>query len=254
MYEEFLEQLGFSPIEAKIYECLVDLGESSFGPIVERCEADRRNVGDALNRMKREGLVLQKVSATGTLYSPVEPKVLAEKLEKKYLRQREALAVLEDKFHRPYSPEEAYLFSGLEGQKNTLREILRAGSDSYIIGAKGDWFHSGLDDTRDSFFREANEKQMKFFIIFDYEIMTQAAQFVRDWPGILNCRFLPQEYSTSSLLHIFGEYVIMYSGLSLFDIGEHTTFFVLHSKDLAESYQKWFWFTWKNSIEPTESR
>jgi hypothetical protein len=57
-------------------------------------------------------------------------------------------------------------------------------------------------------------------------------------------RFLPKDYSTNSVINIFGDYVVTYTGTTVGKIYENTVIFVLHSKDLAESYRKWFHYMW----------
>lgn len=47
MYEHILEGLGLSPNEAKIYEALVERGESSISDIAVAAKIHRRNAYDA---------------------------------------------------------------------------------------------------------------------------------------------------------------------------------------------------------------
>ncbi len=67
--------------------------------------------------------------------------------------------------------------------------------------------------------------------------------------GQLEYRVLPEKYSTNSAIHIFGDYVITYTGLEIGKINDEVVFFVLHSHDLAESYRTWFWYMWEQSSE-----
>ena len=50
-------------------------------------------------------------------------------------------------------------------------------------------------------------------------------------------------------LHIFGDYVVTYTGVTIGKINEDITIFVIHSKNLAESYRTWFWYMWEQSTE-----
>jgi hypothetical protein len=58
---------------------------------------------------------------------------------------------------------------------------------------------------------------------------------------------LPKKYSTDSGIHIFGDYIITYTGLRLGKLDEDIIFFVIHSFELAESYRKWFWYMWEKA-------
>ena len=125
--------------------------------------------------------------------------------------------------------------------------MLRVGADSFFIGAKGGWYEPKITSARQAFFKEANRKGIKFIQLFDYNVVRQMPDFPKHFEGKLEYRVLPKEYSTNSAIHIFGDYVITYTGLPVGLVPESTVFFVLHSKDLAESYRTWFWYMWEQS-------
>ena len=127
--------------------------------------------------------------------------------------------------------------------------MLRVEQDSYFIGAKGSWFDPNLDAGRAAFFKEANRKKIKFIQLFDYEVKSEMPNFPRHFPGDLKYRFLPKKYSTNSALHIFGDFVVTYTGVALGKTGKDIVIFVIRSKNLAESYRTWFWYMWEQSTE-----
>ena len=247
MNTEILESLGFSPNEAKIYESLLENGESSISEIAVASGTHRRNVYDAIQRLINKGLCFQIFSANENTYNAVDPNKLVELLVEKHDKLFSILPSLKKKFATRATTEEAYIYKGLEGQKNIFRDVLRVEQDSYFIGAKGGWYDSRLDSARTAFFEEANKKKIRFIQLFDYEVKSQMKDFPKYFEGKLEHRFLPKEYSTNSAIHIFGDYVITYTGLTIGKVGENTVFFVIHSRDLAESYRTWFWYMWGQS-------
>lgn len=244
---ELYESLGLSPNEAKIYESLVETGESGISNIAVKAKIHRRNAYDAIARLIDKGLVFEIFSSSENSYNAVDPDKLMELLAEKQTSLQKILPELKRRFVQRVAPEEAYIYRGLEGQKNIWRDVLRVGEANFVVGAKGGWFESKLEPSRLAFFKEASRKKIKFCQLFDHEIKEQNPNFAKTWPGNLEYRYLPKEYSTNSIIHVFGDYVVTYSGLELFKIKEDTVFFVLHSKDLAESYRKWFWFMWNLS-------
>jgi hypothetical protein len=170
-----------------------------------------------------------------------------ELLAEKQSSLERILPDLKKKFTHRVAPEEAYIYRGLEGQKNIWRDVLRVGEENFIVGAKGGWFEPKLEASRQAFFKEAVRQKIKFHQLFDQEIKIQGPDFVKTWPGLLKYRFLPKEYSTNSIFHVFGDYVVTYSKLELFKLSENVVFFILHSKDLADSYRKWFWYMWEKA-------
>jgi sugar-specific transcriptional regulator TrmB len=251
---DFYESLGLSPNEAKIYEALVQHGESGMSEIAIHAKVHRRNAYDAIQRLINKGLCFEIISSKENKYNAVDPDKLVELLAEKQQQLQKNLPELKKKFVQRLAPEEAFIYRGLEGQKNIWRDILRVGQDSYVVGAKGGWFDPRLESNRIAFFKEANRKKLKFHQLFDYEMKTQKPGFAENFPAKLEYRYLPKDYSTNSLLHVFGDYVITYTGLTIGKISDDTVFFVIHSKDLAESYRKWFWYMWEQSEEPKQRK
>jgi len=249
VYQDVFESLGLSPNEAKIYESLVEHGESSISDIAVAAKVHRRNAYDAIQRLINKGLCFQIFSSTENRYNAVDPDKLVELLAEKQDRLREALPTLKKKFGERVAPEEAYIYRGHEGQKNIWRDVLRVGKESYFIGAKAGWFDPRLEASRVAFFKEAIRKKIKFIQLFDAEVKSLVPNFPRHFPGDLKYRFLPKEYSTNSGIHVFGDFVITYSGLTIGKIDENVVFFIIHSKNLAESYRTWFWYMWEQSTE-----
>src|SRR3990167_6862863 len=247
IYQKIFESLGLSPNEGKIYETLLDIGESSISDIATKAGIHRRNVYDAIERLIDKGLVFQIFSSNENSYNAVDPDKLSELMREKEEALSAAIPELKKKFGNRVAPEEAYIYRGYEGQKNVWRDILRVGKDSFFIGAKGGWFDPHLDSSRDAFFREANRKKIKFIQLFDHEVKKEIPNFPKHFPGKLEYRFLPKEYSTNSGIGVFGDHIVTYTGLSVKQIQKDVVFFVIHSKDLAESYRTWFWYVWEQS-------
>lgn len=247
MSSTIFESLGLSPNEAKIYQTLVEHGESSISEVATSAQIHRRNAYDAMRRLIDKGLCFEIFSQKENKYNAVDPGKLTELLKEKENELNELLPDLKAKFGQRLAPEEAYIYRGYEGQKNVWRDVLRVGQESYFIGAKGGWFDPHLKASAQAFFKEANRKKIKFIQLFDYEIKKDMSEFPKNFPGKLEYRFLPQKYTTNSGIHIFGDYVITYTGLGLGKLSKDVTFFVIHSKDLAESYRKWFWYMWEQS-------
>jgi len=249
MATNIYESLGLSPNEAKIYEALVEKGESSISQIAIEAQIHRRNAYDAINRLIDKGLCFLIVSQKENRYNAVDPDKLTELWAEKQTELAQRLPELKRKFQHREAPQEAYIYRGLEGQKNIFRDMIRVGQDSYFIGAKGGWFDERIKPAREAFFKEANKKKMKFIQLFDFDVQEQMPGFPQHFTGELQYRFLPKTYSTNSAIHIFGNYVITYTGLPVGKISDDIVFFVIRSKDLAESHRKWFWYMWEQSEE-----
>lgn len=247
MNQTIFESLGLSPNEAKIYQTLVERGESSISEIATSAQIHRRNAYDAMQRLIDKGLCFQIFSSKENKYNAADPGKLTELLKEKENELGKLLPDLQAKFGKRLAPEEAYIYRGYEGQKNIWRDILRVGKDIKIIGAKAQWFDEKLNASRDAFYREVRRKKMKFHIIFDKEIREKLPDFTKNYPASMEFRYLPKKYSTTSIIVLFGDYVVMYAGVGIMKMSEQTVFFVIHSKDLAEGYHTWFDYMWDQS-------
>ena len=232
-----------------MYETLLERGESSISDIAVAAKVHRRNAYDAIQRLIDKGLCFQIFSPSENRYNAVDPDKLTELLAEKQQKLRDVLPELKRTFATHFAQNEAYIYRGIEGQKNIWRDVLRVGQDSYVIGAKGGWFDPHLSGNREAFFKEANRKKLKFFQLYDYEIKTQFPTLPKDFPGKLEYRFLPKTASTNSLIHIFGDYVVTYTGLAIGTMDENTIFFIIHSRDIAESHRAWFHYMWKQGLK-----
>ena len=246
MYLELLKSLGLTPNEAKIYESLLENGESTISEIAVDAKIHRRNAYDAISRLIDKGLCFQIVVSSGDRYNAVDPGKLKELVGEKEKALSAVLSGMQHKYHTTAAKEEAFIYKGLEGQKNIFRDMIRVGADSYAIGAKGGWYDPRIETARKEFFKKANKKKIKFIQLFDHGIKN-LGDFPKHFEGRLKYKILPKEYSTNSLVHIFGDYIVTYTGLSIGKIDTDTVFFVIHSRDLAESYRQWFWYMWKQS-------
>ncbi len=244
MYQEILENLGLSPNEARIYESLVEQGESTISEIATRAKVHRRNAYDVIQRLVNKGLCFPIFSAHENRYNAVDPDKLLELVQEKREQLERVLPELRQKFQVQETASEVFVYRGLEGQKNIWRDVLRVGKDSYFIGAKGGWFDSRLEASRLAYLKETVRKKIKIIQLFDAGVKEKFSNLPRMFLGNLEYRFLPKGYDTEAAIHIFGDYVVTYSGIYIGKLDENVVFFVMKNKSLADSYRIWFKLLW----------
>src|SRR3989338_2308965 len=101
---------------------------------------------------------------------------------------------MQSKFKAKEESTAAYLYKGIEGFKNYLRDILKTKETVYFIGAKAFWLDERLQHLLPGFERERKRLGIKYMHLFDAEIKTQK-------PEILKVvgkpyKFLPKNYSS----------------------------------------------------------
>ena len=242
MYQEVFEQLGLSPNEAKIYEGLLEIGQASVPEISLKIGVHKRNIYDIIPKLLKRGLIYQIADSKENRYAPVAPDKLSDLIWEKESKLNAVLPALNAQFKKVATEEAVYIYKGVEGFKNYLRDILATGEDVYFVGAKGGWFDQGLQIYIKKFLKQARAKGIKYHHIFDHEVKNLAPEL----PEALGkpYRFLPSEYSTTGAIDVFGDRIVTFSGLMLRSITDDVTLVVIVNKELADCYRTWFKFIW----------
>lgn len=248
MHVELLQELGLSPNEAKIYEALITYGGSSVSTISLRSKVHRRNAYDSIHRLVEKGLVYEIFSGGETIYEGVEPGKLMEVVEEQGRRLSLVLPDLQAVYKQHKAPQQAYIYKGVEGMKNYLREALNVGEDMYEFAAKGGWFDPRMHTFTHWFLNEAKKRGIRYHHIFDHEVKEKLPHV----PAAVGkpYKFLPKKYSTSSTMEIFGDRVVTFKGLGLGKLEDDLTIFVIVSPTLAENFRTWWQFMWDSLPEP----
>ncbi len=242
MYNDIFSKLDLSINESKIYETLLLEGESPVGLIATKSKINRRNIYDAMNRLIEKGLVFEILQKGENRYKAVDPRKLMEILKEKEAALEAVMPDLEELYNGKPHEEDVYIYRGIEGWKNFMRDILRTGEDVFIIGGKGAWSDPKLDAFRQYFMTEAKKKDIKITVLYDHEIKKSGQKILSILKG--DHRFLPEIYSTSSAITVFGNQIVAQSNITVGKIDENMTSTVIVNKSLADTFRVWFKLMW----------
>lgn len=250
VYESILRDIGLSPNEARVYEALLSTGEASVQTISTKSGVHRRNVYDSLAKLIEKGLASEVFVHDEKQFKPMEPRVLLSLLKEKEENINQVLPAMQAKHEAVQEHEQAYLYKGIEGVKNYLRDILKTKEPVYFIGAKGMWLDPRLQHFLPQFERERKKLGIKFYHIFDHEVKKKL-------PEIMNLvgkpyKFLPKQYSSPTMVDIFGPYVVTcvsYQATVPGKLPDEPLQFVMKSQKLADGYRKFWQFMWDNLSE-----
>lgn len=247
MYQETLQDLGLSLNESKVYEALLQLPEASVQDISLKSKVHRRNVYDSLSKLTEKGLASEIFIKGEKHYKAINPRRLLELIKEKEEKINKVLPEMQAKYDAIEEKEQAYLYKGIEGVKNYLTDILKTKETGYFIGAKAMWLDPRLKHFLPRFQRERKRLGIKFKHIFDYDVKKQQ-------PDILDVvgkpyKFLPEGYSSPTMVDIFGPYVVTFIAVKPGQLPEEPIQFVLKSRRLADGYRKFFQFMWDNLAE-----
>lgn len=122
---EFLETLGLSENESKVYFASLSLGPSTIMKIAESAEIKRTTVYSVAETLQKKGLINIQLKGFKKLYSAEDP----EKLENILDSQKQKLTNLLPEFKAMYNLKggESFIryYSGIAGVKNVYESMLR---------------------------------------------------------------------------------------------------------------------------------
>lgn len=245
------QELGLSPNEAKIYRALLEYGGSGVSTISLRAKVHRRNAYDAIQRLQHKGLVSEIYGKGETIFEAVEPGKLMELIHEKEIKLTSIMPQLRKTYQGQRETEHAYIYKGIEGVKNYLKEALSSGEDMYILGAEGAWLDPRLETYTDWFLKEAKRRKMKIHTIFEADVKE-----IEGAAGLLATKhkFFPPKYDTPSTMDIFGDFVVTYTGTYPGKMIDDVSIFVMRSPELAESYRTWWKLVWDLLPDPPKPK
>jgi len=241
MIQETLKRIGLTEGECQVYEALVHLGPSSTGGIVKKAGIGSSKVYEVLQRLGQKGLVSHVVKNGVQYFDATPPERLVDFLEEKKQNlsamQTEIVKILpviraerEERGER----NETVVYTGMQGPKIILKEILEAGKKGHE--------HLGFGTDTDPYV-EHMPRDLARYIEESKELrFSQRLIFVRGFKSpntIAKIRFLPKEYLFPVRTMIYGDKV------AIVDFTGPVTTIVIENRQIADSYKKHFEMLWK---------
>ncbi|MFA6272852.1 MAG: helix-turn-helix domain-containing protein [Patescibacteria group bacterium] len=245
--EDELQLLGITKSEAQIYVAILGTGESKVSLIATRTGINRRNIYDSLSTLIDKGLIFQIVGEKEGIYAAVAPEKLNQLIQSKEIALGTVLPDMKKIFQSTKVQEKAIIYRGIEGFKKFMQDMLESKTAIRSVGAKGGWGDKKLGDYAEWFERERIKRKIKVYNLFDHEMRTVIGRSQPLYDAYGEHRFLPPSYSTNSSVDIFGDTIVIFTGLYVEQVVNDVVLSVLVSRDLAESYRIWFQCMWDAS-------
>ncbi len=235
-----LEEIGLTNAQIKIYLALLELGETTTGPIIKKSELQNSVVYNALNQLIEQGLTTFIIKGKTKYFSATNPKNLLRFIEDKKERIQQLIPKLVQK--KKTSKQEARVYQGWKGVYNAFNEVL----ETLPKGSEYIGFAAGLREqySKESkhFFKEFQKKRdrMRYNIklIANEETKQQVEQFH------YYKKFGKPEYRFVKGIAPVG--IIIFKDNILNIAFEETPIAIITtSKQIAESYRKFFYAMWE---------
>ncbi|MFH1401176.1 MAG: helix-turn-helix domain-containing protein [Nanoarchaeota archaeon] len=243
---KYLEKIGLTSSESKVYIALLELGESSTGPIINQAGVASSKIYELLDKLMSKGLVTTFKESNTKYFKAVSPTHLKE-----YLRERQAaldqesihlkaiLPSLEQRFAEHRKETEVEIFRGYKGVQAMFKEMndtLKAGDEFLVIGG-GDAPTTNLRTKQffEKIHRERSRKGIRLRIIFSEArraSLASLALFPHTAP-----RYLP--YGTPSTINIYADVTI------LLTMSPVPAAIRIKDKNITASYRTYFNHMWR---------
>ncbi len=247
---QFLEDIGLTKGEIKIYLSLLEVGAATTGKITEKTNLQKSTIYFCLDQLINKGLVAHTIKNNKKVFEAGSPERLLDYLGKKkqILSEQEKnveklLPLLFSKMNVAEKKESSKIFEGWNGMKSAFDDIIKnADEREYLIFSV-----SPLPEILDRFRRFTQkyhqkriESKIKVRVLVNEEFKDTIGKD-RQKEALTKVRFIPKEFSTPAVINIYADKVL----IALWD--EVPTAFVLENDKLANSFRAYFDMLWNTT-------
>src|SRR3989338_6133867 len=243
-----LHKVGLTGGEIKVYNALLELGETTRTELAQKSGISPSKIYDVCNRLVEKGLI-NSVKKNGIIHfsvaSPNRIKDFIEQKEEEIKNEKEILNnMLPDlllKYNKTKDKTDIEVFYGWEGMKTIYSEIsesLSKRDENLIFGASMGRDHKKADQFFSHYYTKVEKKKYNIKIIFNDEVrghVERTNYFVKS--KIHEVRYLHQ--NTFTELNVYKNTVLIIMLL------EKPIIIRIKNKDACDSFRKFFDTMWK---------
>jgi len=246
METKTLEAIGFTKGEVKVYLALLELGETSTGPVVKKSKVTGSKVYEILNKLIEKGLVSYTIKEKTRYFQASSPRRLMDYVNKKEAdlekRKGEIQAIipqLESISKSTEKSQTSHTFEGFQGIKtvfNLILEVSKPGEEYYAFSL-GEEFNKKFK----TFILNYHQKRIKNKIRVKIIASSKERKIFAELSKLsgLKIRYYPNPLPLG--VFVFKDYV------ATFTFKDKPTAFLIKSNQVAESYKNFFTNLWKVS-------
>jgi len=238
--EKILKELGFSEREIKVYLAMLELGETTVGPIASKTKIQHSKVYQTLEKLIDRGLISFVMKSKTKYFFAQEPKLIMNMLKEKERELSEILPQLEKRREFAKEQQIATVYEGYKAIKSMFDLILDSLTNKsyyFVFAFKSEYVESEIAKNflRGIHMRLA-EKGVDDKLIANISIREE---FIANYSDIKNVKFKFTDMNLPLGLMIIDDNVINWVW------GERPTAIQIKSKQIAEQYKKFFLGNWK---------
>ncbi|MEK6840585.1 MAG: helix-turn-helix domain-containing protein [Nanoarchaeota archaeon] len=248
MDTKILNQIGLNNSEIRVYFALLELDESSVGPIIEKAKVQDSKIYSILEKLIEKGLVSFIIKNNVKHFQASNPKNLLSILKEKEMsiseQKRELeeniLPIIEKRRKSKEEKQEANVYEGFEGLKSAFNLILDTldKGEEYLVFMLGE---SLTDKDVITFFQNYHKKRIESGIKARLISNLKFKETINKYHKYkdMQIRFTKQAIPIGTFIFKNHHMTVVY--------GEKPTAFVIRAKRNYEYYKNFFEEMWKLS-------
>lgn len=235
MDTKFLQELGLTKNEAKIYVSLLENGKSLAGTIAEKARIHRRNTYDTLDRLSEKGLVSHITSNNKKYYEAVSPERLLEILKHKLDIGTKLLPELLSKYNSSKSKQEVMVLEGEGGMKTYLYDVLKENPKEFLLIGGAGLVTERLGHAGENIMQKVKDSKMKVKIIWSPEAKRKKIESILD----VESKTFPKNYSIPVQFSTYKDKAAIYIWST------KPLIILIKSKEISQGFKQYFNFMWE---------
>jgi sugar-specific transcriptional regulator TrmB len=246
MNTKALESAGFTKGEVNVYLSLLDLGETTTGPVIKRSGITGSKVYEILDKLIKKGIVSYIVRDKTKYFQASPPRKLLDYMDTKEKEFRgnkkkieEIIPDLEDRRRTKEKTQTSQIFEGYEGIKsvfNMVLETMQEGEEYY-----GSSLGEELIKRLRIFLLQYHRKRIKKGVKVKLIVHSKEKSLFREFSKLrgLQMRYYHNPYPVGM--------IIFKNTVASFTFKEKPTAFLIRSSQIAESYKNFFMDVWSRA-------
>ena len=238
MDTKILEDIGLTNAEIKVYLSLLELGTSTAGSILEKSRLHNSVLHMTLNKLIEKGFITFVKEGRVNHYQATNPKHIVDYINQKKEKFEEILPELLLKQNKAKAKPEIITFKGIRGMKELLMELLDAnGKEHHTFGAPVESLMIS-DAFWISYHKKRASKGIKAKLIFN--------ESLEYWKAETKYPKAEVRYNKVGFEPLT-ETIIRDDKIGIIIWTEKPIGVLIHNKEAAESYDKFFQMLWNSS-------
>ena len=234
--KEALEKFGLDKNETVVYLACLYLSSALASAVAKIANIPRASIYDILERLMQKGIVSFSIQNGKKYFSAAPPEQLIKLLEDQKTALEQALDELKILQKKEEIAPKIQVYTGKEGLKTVLNDIVRTKKTIYAYGAAGlsektlKWDFPKIIEAR-------VKEGIKFKVIFDKSFLAQEKKKLL----LTEVRFISKSFEDLTFTEIYGNKV------AIFIYSKSPSVVLIESEEVVKSYKRYFDILWETA-------